>query len=58
MAVECDCQDVASRYLARTVRDIKCLKTVETDQDLGPRPIVKVARETPFKLPFIDGDRR
>ena len=57
MAVGCDCHDVASCYLARMVKDIKHLKIVETGQDQGPRPIVTVAGETPFKLPFINGDR-
>ena len=57
MAVGCDCQNLASCYLAKIVRDIKYLKIVETGQDLRPRPIVTMAGETPFKLPFIDGDR-
>ena len=56
IAVGCDCQDVASCYLARMMRDIKYLKIVESGQDLGPRPIVSMAGETPFKPPFIDGD--
>lgn len=56
IAVGCNCQDVASCYLARMMRDIKYLKIVETGQDLGPRPIVTMAGETPLKLLLINGD--
>ena len=59
MAVGCGREDVARRYLGRTLRDIKRLKTVETSQDLASTTANRDSkRENAFqglKVPFVLG---